>query len=465
MKGDITTKMHELHRIYGPVVRCAPNELTFITAQAWKDIYTSRKGNEAFPQNNVLGVHDKEYFGALSMLWQTDNVEHDRQRRIMAPFFSEKSLRDQEPIFAKYTDLLVQRMHEHAGLPVDLVAWFHFATFDIIGDLAFGEPFDCLEKSEVHPWIDFIFSRIRIMQYGQIIMAMGRLGAIIKMMVPRRVVNEIVDHVNITKAKVDKRRGLKTDRSDFMTAILAHVGKESGMSVGELYANTQTLVMAGSETSATVLAVVAFSLMAHPDKLRKLRRELDDAFAADREITFTSVAGLPYLNAVISESLRILPPVPAGIHRFVPAGGGFVDGRWVAGGTDVHVPHFAASRSPSNFRDPDSFVPERWMGDERYARDNHNAYQPFSLGPRNCMGRGLALMEIRFTIARMVWNFDFEMMPESRDWDKMKTFLLYEKPPLYARLTPLRPALTKRPSGEFAKSVKVVTLGRIERNI
>jgi cytochrome P450 len=100
-----------------------------------------------------LGVHDKDLFGALSMLWQNDNAEHARQRRIMAPSFSEKSLRDQEPIFTKYTDLLVQRMHEQAGLTVDLVASFHFTPF--------GEPFDCLEKSEVHPWIDFIFSRLK----------------------------------------------------------------------------------------------------------------------------------------------------------------------------------------------------------------------------------------------------------------------------------------------------------------
>jgi hypothetical protein len=75
-----------------------------------------------------------------------------------------------------------------------------------------------------------------MMRYGQIIMAMGHLGTMIKLMVPKRVMDEITSHVNITKAKVDKRRELKTDRSDFMTAILAHVGKAGGISLDELYA-------------------------------------------------------------------------------------------------------------------------------------------------------------------------------------------------------------------------------------
>jgi cytochrome P450 len=79
------------------------------------------------------------------------------------------------------------------------------------------------------------------------------------------------------------------------------------------------------------------------------------------------------------------------------------------------------------------------LGDDRYAGDNREAFQPFSVGPRNCIGRSLAYMESRLIIARLVWNFNLELMPESLDWNVQKTWVLSERGPLKARLTPVRP--------------------------
>ena len=127
-----------------------------------------------------------------------------------------------------------------------------------------------------------------------------------------------------------------------------------------------------------------------------------------------------------------------------------IDDMFVAGGTDVHVPQWAANHSPTNFTDPDSFVPERWLNDERYANDNREVFQPFSVGPRACIGRSLSYMETRLILARLLWNFNMELMPESSNWHVQKTFLLYEKGPLYCRLTPVHetaPAAEKAPRG------------------
>lgn len=387
------------------------------------------------PLNPIYGQHEVESFGTLSMLWQVSHVEHARQRRIMAPVFSDKSLMEQEPIITKYAALLMQRMRENAGKTVNLCSWFNYTTFDIIGDLTFGEPFDCLQESRLHPWISFVFSRLSLMLYSQIIATMGTLGAAVKLMIPSHIKHDFVKHVAFTKDKVDRRRQREMNRSDFMTHILEHTEKENGMSLSELYANSQILVMAGSETSATLLGVTAYHLMTNPDKLRKLAEEVRSAFSSEDEITFSSIPKLPYLIAVINESLRIHPPVPAGIHRFVPKGGAFIDGRYVPEGADVYITQWAAFHSKDNFADPYLFVPERWLGDERYADDNREVFQPFSLGPRNCIGRSLAYMESRLVIARMVWNFDLHLMPESENWLPQKTIVLYEKKPLYARLS------------------------------
>jgi len=453
MSGTITHKMLELHEKYGSVVRLAPGELTYITPGAWRDIYTSRRGQEPMSPNPLYGIHEKEFFGALSLLWQEDNQEHARHRRIMSGAFSDKSLREQEPIINSYVSLLMRRLRERAGTTVDMWAFFNFATFDIIGDLTFGEPFDCLQDCRFHPWIHFLFSRLKMMMYGQIVATMGYLGyVVVEFFVPRRVKDEALRHVASTKDKVDRRRARVTDRPDFMTHILSHTGDGGGgaaaegsggkLSLAELYADSQILVIAGSETSATLLAAAVYYLLRNPEALQALEREIRSAFQSEADIRFATVSHFPYLLAVINESLRVQPPLPSGIHRIVGRGGAFIDGAFVAAGTDVHVPHWAAYRCAANFRDPHRFVPERWLppgagADERYADDNRDTFQPFSLGQRNCVGRSLAYMETCLILSRLIWNFDMELMPESRDWADQKVYLLYEKRPLNVRLTPV----------------------------
>ncbi|KAK1753540.1 putative sterigmatocystin biosynthesis P450 monooxygenase stcF [Echria macrotheca] len=410
MQGNITNKLHELHQTYGPVVRVAPWELSYISAQAWKDIYTAPKGREIIPLNTIYGQNEKEFFGALSIMWQDTMAEHTRHRRILSPAFSDKSLREQEPI---------------------------------IGDLTFGEPFGCLENSFMHPWIRFIFTNLKGMMYGQIIDTMGSFGAALKMLIPKSLKTQVQQHAAFSREKVNCRRDKVTQRPDFMAHIIEHVGQEGGMTSNELTANAQLLIMAGSETSATLLATTCYFLMKNPPIQAKLQQEIRSAFARESDITFASVSKLPYTLAVLHEAMRIHPPVPAGIHRFTPRGGIVIDGRFVAGGADVVVHQYAAYNSPSNFKDPERFVPERWMGDERYAGDNRDVFNPFSIGPRACIGRGLAYMESRLVLARLVWGFDMELMPDSEDWIRQKTWILYEKPPLNAKLSVVRRETTE----------------------
>ena len=105
------------------------------------------------PPNPIYGAREKEFFGEFSLLWLESSEEHARHRQIVGRAFSDKSLREQEPILNKYVNLLMQRMQEHAGKTVDIASWFNFTTFDIIGDLTFGESFECLEKERLHPWV------------------------------------------------------------------------------------------------------------------------------------------------------------------------------------------------------------------------------------------------------------------------------------------------------------------------
>jgi cytochrome P450 len=96
--------------------------------------------------------------------------------------------------------------------------------------------------------------------------------------------------------------------------------------------NVTLLMLAGSETTATLLTGFTYYLATHPSVYSKLMQEIRSAFTTQKDITMTSVEKLEYLNACIREALRVYPPVPTGFARVAPPGGGMVSGYFVPEG-------------------------------------------------------------------------------------------------------------------------------------
>lgn len=110
--------------------------------------------------------------------------------------------------------------------------------------------------------------------------------------------------------------------------------------------------------------------------------------------------------------------------------------------TSVSIHHSAAYTSPINFYRPEQFIPERWLPEAKnnpsspFFWDRRDVLQPFSAGPRNCIGRNLAFAEMRLILARVLWNFDLELCNESANWSEQKIYTLWEKPALMCKLRP-----------------------------
>lgn len=101
------------------------------------------------------------------------------------------------------------------------------------------------------------------------------------------------------------------------------------MDLGKLVANANILVIAGSETTATLLSGVTYFLLKHPEVLSKLTHEVRSAFTTEGEINISAVSQLTYMSACLEETLRLYPPVAIGIPRVVPQGGGTISGHFV----------------------------------------------------------------------------------------------------------------------------------------
>lgn len=183
---------------------------------------------------------------------------------------------------------------------------------------------------------------------------------------------------------------------------------------------------------------LTYVLATNPRVSAKFAEEIRGSFQDPREITITAVNQCKYLLACIEEALRIYPPSPQPHQRIVPPGGAVLNGEYVPAGTFVAIPIYAASRSPSNWAEPNSFIPERWLGeDPKFKDDRRDASQPFSYGPRNCIGRNLAYVEMKLIIARLLWHFNVESATEG-NWLDQKVFMVWEKTPLWMKLHPVR---------------------------
>jgi cytochrome P450 len=157
------------------------------------------------------------------------------------------------------------------------------------------------------------------------------------------------------------------------------------MTRAEIMKTNSTLIMAGSETSATLLSGATFLLLKNKAWLVKLQDEMRSLSLL--ELTFASVSRPKVLNANIQETFRMYPPASTILPCHTPEDGALIDGVWIPGGISVGIAQYPANMSSRNFTNSDTFAPERWLGDKQYENDGWHAVQAFSVGPRNCLGQ------------------------------------------------------------------------------
>lgn len=114
--------VHDMHLKYGPIVRIAPNELAFTDVRAWKDIYGHRVGT---PENIKDPSQPIENDEAHPSIVFAGREQHTKLRRLLSNAFSDKAMREQEPLLQSYVRLLLDQLRKRADQPVDLVKWYN----------------------------------------------------------------------------------------------------------------------------------------------------------------------------------------------------------------------------------------------------------------------------------------------------------------------------------------------------
>ncbi|MCJ1419997.1 hypothetical protein MMC32_006353 [Xylographa parallela] len=404
--------LHMLHEKYGPTIRIAPNELSFIDASAWDTIYNQHSnGRGVYKKNYDSFSETKNHF--THSIFIADDDSHKRMRKVLNYAFSPQALRKQEPLLQGHIQTLLSSIEQERLIKngiVDIGKWYDWIAIDILADLSFGEPFNCLTENKYRPWVQLISSTWKIVTYVSALKSIAPSLTLLRFLMPKSIVQKQLTKFNIIVDRVQQRisTAFEPSRPDFLSFIVMHNERKlDDLSDTEVVSNASLFVTAGTETVATLLTGLTYFLIKNTESMTKLTREVRATFEHESDITIQSVSHLEYLDACIQEALRLYPPVPEGLPRIVPPEGDTICGQWVPGNvhapgptllnsltvranliqTFVQVSTYAANLSPSNFTSPALFLPERWLpsSSPEFQKDEREAFQPFSIGPRKCI--------------------------------------------------------------------------------
>ncbi|KAL6792851.1 cytochrome P450 [Trichoderma sp. SZMC 28012] len=422
-RGDRYATVDKLHKKLGKFVRIQPNHVSIADDEAINLVY-----------GHSNGFLKSEFYDAFVSirrgLFNTrDRAEHTRKRKMVSHTFSVKSIVQFEPYIHQNLELFVKQMDRLVDTSqfkgqdgkkearIDCLPWFNYLAFDVIGDLAFGAPFGMLEKgvdlAEVRcapdsppiyaPAIEILNRR------GEVSATLGCFPALkpyAKYLPDPFYSNGLAAIQNLAgiaiacvKRRIDNPPDV--ERKDLL-ARLMEGRDDKGEPLGreELTAEALTQLIAGSDTTSNSSCALLNYVVRTPGVLDKMQAELDAAIPKGVDVpTFEMVRDLPYLAAVINETLRHHSTSGIGLPRQVPpeSPGVTICGEFFTAGTVLSVPTYTMHHSTEIWGpDAEDFNPDRWANVTQRQKD---AFIPFSHGPRACVGRNVAEMEMKLIAA------------------------------------------------------------------
>ncbi|KAK4202069.1 cytochrome P450 [Triangularia verruculosa] len=429
-RGDRYLTVDELHKKHGTVVRIQPNHVSINDDAAINVIYGHGNG---FLKSDFYDA----FVSIRRGLFNTrDRHEHTRKRKIVSHTFSVKSVAQFEPyihanleLFVRQLDNLVSRSPLKTA-QLDCLNWFNYLAFDVIGDLAFGAPFGMLssgaDMAEVRSSPDsppIYAPAIEILnRRGEVSAALGILPALKPFakyfpdpfFYQGLAAIENLAGMAIARVKMRLDNPPQEGRLDLLQRLI-DARDEKGEPLGreELTAEALTQLIAGSDTTSNSSCALLYHAVRTPGVIPKLQAELDANIDNSIDVpTFEMVRDLPYLTAVVNETLRHNSTSGIGLPRQIPddSPGIHLNGHFFPGGTVLSVPTYSVHHSKEIWgEDAANFNPDRWF---KLTQRQKNAFIPFSHGPRACVGRNVAEMEMKLIVATWARRYDVELRQE-----------------------------------------------------
>ncbi|KAI0390458.1 cytochrome P450 [Xylariaceae sp. FL0594] len=472
-RGSMHLVCKEMHDKYGPVVRLGPNYLDVDCSSLIKTCFDR---NGAWKKSELYAVSGVLHEGKVTynIFSETDTAEFVRMKKPIAKYWSTNAVlafQDHvDDVLAHFVRQIDTRFGGKEGKEpqaFDFSRWILYLTWDMVGKATYGSrigyldhgcDFDgTLDKAEkamdyivtvgCQPQLDRLLDKNRLWRIGPPTML--------------SLVDLSVKHVIRRFTGEDGHDpGGKPDFLDrYIEAKAAH---PDVVDDARLLSYLLVNMAAGADTTAVTLRTVFFLCLRHPDVWRRLEREVlaapfAQAGTLDLPVPYAQARALPYLEAVVRESLRLWPGNCFPMERYVPAGG-------VALPDDSHVPEgvllgfnaWVLHRNKAVWgSDAETFRPERWLRDEA-AGETAEAYRQrltemnnndlsFGAGLRKCIGQNLGLLEVYKTVPTLVALYEFELEHPHEDWSVHTS--------IFPRQSGIRMRMKRRPGMEMRGGV------------
>ncbi|CAN9246732.1 unnamed protein product [Alternaria alternata] len=408
--------LQALHKKYGPVVRIAPNEVSFATFEAETTIYAKQEDGRFSKAGTFLTLFSDLVLNAPTLITIPDPALHKRLHKVIQQAFTPQALASQEPIQKLHIERAMPDFDEIAvnGTEIDLADKLETMFWEIIGDLAFGEPLMAGKRPTYESLKRLGKGSMPVVEALSFMLVMPGVAPALE--TARSLISAMPIPSQLSKLVPSKRLRDCIDRQDgredFISAIMGSEKQGLTLDADAFFSNAMGLTLAGYQTTATTLASTFYHVLRYTNTYITLCAEIRSTFTSEADITGERLARLPFLNACIRETLRLLPPANGKTaQRTAPSC--TIAGTYIPAGTIVSADLYTIQRSSQYFNDPASFRPERWLeGAEEngFDGDNRSASRPFLIGSRACIGRHMAQQSIRLIMARLLWRYDFELL-------------------------------------------------------
>ncbi|GJN68106.1 cytochrome P450 [Purpureocillium lilacinum] len=299
---------------------------------------------------------------------------------------------------------------------------FNNLAFDIMTAVSFDTDFNTMEKPEYRFALKAIEdSNVRL---GVLLQAPElSVRSLDKKLFPTAYVAKykFVKFIRMVMAK--RLAASKATSKDIFSFLQDCKDPDSGkeLSIAELSTETATFIVAGADTSSTSMAAVSHYITGSSNCYRRVAEEVRSTFCSVDEICLgPKLNSCAFLRACIDEALRLSPPGGSALWREVEQGGTLIDGTYVPGHCEVAVGIYSIHHSAAYYTKPFTYDPERWYRplDAKGSRSEapRSPYMPFSVGPRSCVGKPLAIAQMMIVFARLLWEYDMRRADYKSDW-------------------------------------------------
>ncbi|KAK5958385.1 hypothetical protein OHC33_000227 [Knufia fluminis] len=368
-QSSFVHNLERLHAIYGDVVRVGPNELHFANPEVCQEIYnaTNRWDKEESLYHSF--GEDRSSFGSLTY------AEAKPRKDILTRLFSKKAIRDAEHLVQEKVLGLCDSFLRTGERSVDLFYAFRCMSIDVITYICFGHSVNALESpgheapiilamdASLPVFVRFKYSSL---YKNMIIKCPPNISKVVSP-ATKGLVNlqvAIKEQVVDLKNNPEHLKTLPHNTTIWNELLKPEVHPDGRVpDIGSLFEESQAFLFGGADTTGTTLMHGTFCVLEDPEVYHRLKAELQQAWPDLEDAPSQStLETLPYLSAVIRESLRMSPGVASPLPRVVPASGTKLGGNFIPGGTVVEMSSHFVHRSADTFENPNEFKPDRWMG-------------------------------------------------------------------------------------------------------